>query len=327
MVLTKLKTWCTFWHLKGDYVMPTCVCQVCGKRFDTLRHAGHWCSDDCRMRRNSMEKPVTWSVVCKGCGAVFETNNGNITYCSSNCPGRHRLEPVRTLTCSDCGKEFTSIGRRPRQRCVECTKKHKSLLTMQNRQRKNPEIQIGIGSGRGQHWKRVSDNSEESHDRRLAVRRKRYYERKLDKGCSGFTRNVYRRIAIAMHGARCCFCGYSDFPEAIETHHRDMDRTNNNKDNLFVLCSNCHRIIHNRISKGLRNHNATEVEGKQFVEIIFDSTKAEVKQRKKSGTSSMSQSDLKADRNVSQGQSIPAGEELLSADTSPLQRSQLGLCL
>lgn len=41
----------------------------------------------------------------------------------------------------------------------------------------------------------------------------------------------------------CCRCGYEN-AEALEVHHKDRNRSNNEIDNLEVLCCNCHRLEH-----------------------------------------------------------------------------------
>lgn len=53
----------------------------------------------------------------------------------------------------------------------------------------------------------------------------------------------YREVAYAQYGHICNRCGYSN-KLALEIHHKDRDRTNNNTPNLEVLCSNCHSIEH-----------------------------------------------------------------------------------
>jgi 5-methylcytosine-specific restriction endonuclease McrA len=42
----------------------------------------------------------------------------------------------------------------------------------------------------------------------------------------------------------CSVCGYDDHSEILIVHHHDRDRTNNNLDNLIVLCPNCHSLEH-----------------------------------------------------------------------------------
>lgn len=54
-----------------------------------------------------------------------------------------------------------------------------------------------------------------------------------------------RRIPFKLQGKerKCERCGATDV--RIEVHHIDKDWRNNNPDNLQVLCSQCHRHIHN----------------------------------------------------------------------------------
>ena len=43
---------------------------------------------------------------------------------------------------------------------------------------------------------------------------------------------------------KCVECGYDEHPEILHIHHIDRDRTNNTKENLEVLCPNCHGLEH-----------------------------------------------------------------------------------
>lgn len=42
----------------------------------------------------------------------------------------------------------------------------------------------------------------------------------------------------------CTRCGYNEFTCAVEIHHIDKDRNNNDKSNLIPLCSCCHMAYH-----------------------------------------------------------------------------------
>lgn len=42
----------------------------------------------------------------------------------------------------------------------------------------------------------------------------------------------------------CSRCGYNEFSCAVDIHHIDHDRSNNKKENLIPLCSNCHKGLH-----------------------------------------------------------------------------------
>ena len=54
----------------------------------------------------------------------------------------------------------------------------------------------------------------------------------------------YRNIALSMYKNECANCGYNEDSDALEVHHRDHNRDNNEVGNLMVLCANCHSILH-----------------------------------------------------------------------------------
>lgn len=57
----------------------------------------------------------------------------------------------------------------------------------------------------------------------------------------------YREKAFRHYSSVCMECGYNKV-EALEVHHIDKNRKNNNISNLEILCANCHTLRH----KGLR---------------------------------------------------------------------------
>lgn len=57
----------------------------------------------------------------------------------------------------------------------------------------------------------------------------------------------YRDKALRQLENKCNECGY-DNVNALEVHHKDKDRSNNDISNLEILCANCHTLEH----KGLR---------------------------------------------------------------------------
>jgi endogenous inhibitor of DNA gyrase (YacG/DUF329 family) len=65
-------------------------------------------------------------------------------------------------------------------------------------------------------------------------------------------KSTYRDLAIKHYGPRCKKCGYSII-EALQVHHIDKNRTNNDISNLLVLCSNCHVLIHKNINNDIHN--------------------------------------------------------------------------
>jgi len=47
----------------------------------------------------------------------------------------------------------------------------------------------------------------------------------------------YRSVAFDHHGRECEVCGAT---EELHVHHKDQARSNNDPDNLEVLCEDCH---------------------------------------------------------------------------------------
>jgi hypothetical protein len=53
----------------------------------------------------------------------------------------------------------------------------------------------------------------------------------------------YREKALNNLPNSCASCGYDNI-HALEVHHIDRDRTNNDISNLQILCANCHTLEH-----------------------------------------------------------------------------------
>lgn len=54
---------------------------------------------------------------------------------------------------------------------------------------------------------------------------------------------LYKRIALETYVRKCSICGFED-KDALDVHHIDMNKLNNNKDNLIILCANHHALVH-----------------------------------------------------------------------------------
>lgn len=63
----------------------------------------------------------------------------------------------------------------------------------------------------------------------------------------GSGEHSYREKAFRVYLPVCSICNYSNI-DALEVHHKDRDRKNNDLSNLEILCANCHTLKH----KGLR---------------------------------------------------------------------------
>lgn len=54
----------------------------------------------------------------------------------------------------------------------------------------------------------------------------------------------YRATALSVKEQKCERCGYNKFPEILVVHHKDRNRKNGGKENLELLCPNCHEEEH-----------------------------------------------------------------------------------
>jgi hypothetical protein len=54
----------------------------------------------------------------------------------------------------------------------------------------------------------------------------------------------YRLTALSVKQKKCERCGYNEFPDILEVHHKDRSRKNGASENLELLCPNCHTEEH-----------------------------------------------------------------------------------
>lgn len=59
----------------------------------------------------------------------------------------------------------------------------------------------------------------------------------------GTGNSSYRKKAFKLLNNICDLCGYSNV-DALEVHHKDKNRDNNDISNLQILCANCHTLTH-----------------------------------------------------------------------------------
>lgn len=237
-------------------------CVVCGVQFQSKTSKAKYCSRSCKQRHYAQCSKI--QVQCQYCGKTFTTRNRKkrARFCSTACGLRATTSEIhKTLVCQECGKTFQFVGRTSKKRCQECSKKNAVKATMLSRKKRIPTTQIGVGSGRAQYTNTPRDEG------KLYKRRLKY---RLQASRHVGTKH-YRQKVITGNDS-CCICGYSDQQDALVVHHIDMDRTNNNIQNLAVICANCHACIHSYIK---RNH----IKDKLEIVNVFTQRKAKIKGR------------------------------------------------
>ena len=178
---------------------------------------------------------------CKQCGKKIEIRDGEIPsvtkqrhYCSKECRNKHQSEIMKgnkirkgqkEIHCLNCGKELN------RKQNKYCSNK------CQTEYQYKEYIKC---------WK-----SGEENGGRGTYQLSSYIER--------YIREKY--------GNKCCKCGWSEtnpFTNNIplEIHHKDGDYTNNDEDNLELLCPNCHSLTDTY--KNALNHKGREGRNKYY---------------------------------------------------------------
>lgn len=143
---------------------------------------------------------------------------------------------MKIFECELCGVVFASPTKGSAMYCMECRKKQHSLRVMQYRQRKNPAVRIGVGSGGNQTGERNNSFKDGlSHYRRV-------YDSKPDKSTV------------------CEICGSA---KRLHVHHINFNHKDNQPHNLQLVCKSCHSKIHS-----FANHlNSAEVKPTQNEEL------------------------------------------------------------
>ena len=118
--------------------------------------------------------------------------------------------------CLSCPASFEAKTNH-RQYCDTCKRKRRSQQAMLSRKKKNPEIELGVGSGKAKN----NQPGKENHSYKTGI-------------------TIYRRF---VEKKECELCHSKTH---LEIHHRDGDRHNNEESNLAVWCAKCHRRHHNK---------------------------------------------------------------------------------
>ena len=240
------------------------VCSICGTRFKKRTKKHKFCSSQCKYTYSQQTSEVA-ETTCEHCGRTFTYKkvNKKPRFCSASCGSLASGVPTKICVCIDCGKSFEFKGRTKKLRCDTCHKKWQSLQTMLSRQRKNPGVQIGVGSGGTQKCNAFLEDPEK-RELRLAKRREKYHA------------NVEKYRKQGTHKSRkyvldncfpCTLCGYDRYKESLCVHHINMHREDNHPDNLTVLCANCHQYFHQRLKQLAYSK---EIDPQYELEVLFN---------------------------------------------------------
>jgi len=142
------------------------------------------------------------------------------------------------LTCFNCQKKFSrSIA--TRKQAMQRGKSTPFCCKHCADENSNTQITIKCNNC-GKRIKRSNKEVLESKTRRFFCN----HSCAALKTLNGGTLEVdYRKIAFGKKEKKCQECGY-DNEYALEVHHVDKNRKNNSMENLYILCANCHTLVH-----------------------------------------------------------------------------------
>lgn len=160
------------------------------------------------------QKRLGFKKNCKICNKEFvaKKNSGRI-YCSKQCFCKNRtLSNTTLIKCSFCGKEKLKTNSKI------ANGKHKIYFCSRKCKDTGQRIENGI--------KGIWPSHYSEHN------------------------NFQETKRFAQKDGKCEDCGLCKL-YLICIHHKDGDRTNNNKENLEILCYNCHAKRHMELKDGV----------------------------------------------------------------------------
>jgi len=147
---------------------------------------------------------------CKKCNNQFEPTKGLINYCSLKCRNSRVWTEEDKLKKSNSAKSSEKVK--------EFSKKYSESIKM-----RTPEI-----------WKAINEKREENLKNKI-----------IQTDYSELSFERLRKRVIYEQDCKCNRCGLSEWMGEkipLELEHKDGNHFNNERDNLEILCPNCHAL-------------------------------------------------------------------------------------
>lgn len=214
-------------------------CQNCSIDYtarEDQKNRSRFCSRQCigkfmsGNKRSSKKKSVDKK--CSYCQCKFTVNNyrkDSAKYCSITCSRKGSLTQ-RLITCIVCQKEFGVIHARinTAKYCSQiCYKKNRKVIDKESRICFTCGIYYAATKRSGKKYCSIQCCNKQ----------------KIKDGAPSFAA-VRANMKKAGEINICERCGYKEHPHILGIHHKDRDRSNNQRNNLEVLCPNCHILEH-----------------------------------------------------------------------------------
>ena len=232
-----------------------CICENCGKEFETYEPYSKFCSIECYNNKRCSEKV---QVQCAECGKIeFVSKSRYKTYkcCSVECLGKYNSKKYNKrvlLKCPICGKEYT---------CKQSKIDHHRTC--------------GDTNCRSAWLKQTRNGKNNSNYRKIEID---LMNNSINEETYGKSKTIYQHVVKEILG----LSSTSKLPKGYVIHHKDANHLNNNPTNLVVLPKTAHRLVHtyfgNVLIKALHTNKITREEffkccnddEKKFYENIID---------------------------------------------------------
>jgi len=181
--------------------------------------------------------------ICAECGTSFQGRNPNCKYCSKKCMkiGERRRENqrrqlereknIRTVKCLKCGKVFNTYLSVKKYCSVICREAYHD----KNRDKKRIR-RLTCFTCEKKFSSRYKDKKYcSSICKKISAKQRKRNENK--------NYSSSHKALLSEDMIKCERCGYDQYP-VLERHHKDVDRNNNKRENLEVLCPTCHKVKH-----------------------------------------------------------------------------------
>lgn len=171
--------------------------------------------------------------------------------------------------CKQCGNKIeikdgeTPSKTRQRHYCSkECRNKHQSEIMSGNQLGKKDKVSycLNCGNKLNRHQgKYCSNRCQQEYQYMQYIKR---WKLGLENGVSGLYQLSHYIVKYIKekYNNKCCRCGWCEINPIthiipLEIHHKDGDYSNNNEDNLELLCPNCHSLTDTYKNSSGNKHN------------------------------------------------------------------------
>ena len=150
--------------------------------------------------------------------------------------------PRVSLNCARCGKRFSRVG-------SDTDRRHYSWACAKPRPLPRETRQC---ADCGKPFLCISHHptrycSQGCHLKHLAEARRR------EAGTLGHIKRA--KAVLLAEKPYCSECGWDALPPILEIHHKDRNQRHNRRENLLLVCPNCHSAIHYKSRDGQYKNN------------------------------------------------------------------------